>query len=121
MCAKDGRIIVWEMILAQVIYRILAPAVRFAICIFISDAWQYFGHRAFHENRWLYRMYHNSISQQPFPITNPFRITRKYSLLTPPCQRALCSRRILQYSHRIIYHGYLRNQHRVLLFRTSYA
>ncbi|KAG4029401.1 hypothetical protein MFRU_016g01540 [Monilinia fructicola] len=54
----DGQIIAWEIVLAQVIYRVLAPAVRFGVAICFSDAWQYFWHRAMHENKWLYRNVH---------------------------------------------------------------
>ncbi|TGO57164.1 hypothetical protein BOTNAR_0207g00170 [Botryotinia narcissicola] len=75
---SDGRIIAWEMIVAQVIYWLLAPVARFAICIFISDSWQYFGHRAFHENRWLYRNVHSLHHR----VNAPYAFAAFYNTLT---------------------------------------
>ena len=47
----------WEIWVAQAIYWIFDPAVRFGIAIFFSDGWQYFWHRAMHTNKWMYRKY----------------------------------------------------------------
>lgn len=35
------------------------PVAQFWFAFFIMDAWQYMLHRAFHENRWLYRNFHS--------------------------------------------------------------
>ncbi|KAA6414176.1 MAG: sphinganine hydroxylase [Lasallia pustulata] len=49
----------WEIWVAQAIYWIFDPAVRFGIAIFFSDGWQYFWHRAMHTNKWMYRNMHS--------------------------------------------------------------
>ena len=47
----------WEMTLASNIYWYVIPTIQFGVAIFVSDSWQYFGHRWQHENRWLYSKY----------------------------------------------------------------
>ncbi|KAG9230847.1 fatty acid hydroxylase superfamily-domain-containing protein [Amylocarpus encephaloides] len=54
----DGESVVWESILAKIIYWAVVPFIRFGIAICFSDAWQYFWHRAMHENKWMYRNMH---------------------------------------------------------------
>ena len=44
----------WEMLLAKVMYWMVVPLLQYAVAIFVLDTWQYFWHRAMHENRWLY-------------------------------------------------------------------
>ena len=44
-----------DLWMARVVFWYLEPAFRFVIAILFSDAWQYFCHRAFHANKWLYR------------------------------------------------------------------
>ena len=55
--ATGGCLARWEIWVAQTIYWVLDPAVRFGIAIFFSDTWQYFWHRAMHMNKWMYRKY----------------------------------------------------------------
>lgn len=45
----------WELFLAKSIYWVLTPAFQFSVAVAISETWQYFLHRLFHSNRWLYR------------------------------------------------------------------
>ena len=51
----DGGFTRLEILVAQAIYWVVDPAVRFGIAIFFSDSWQYFWHRAMHTNKWMYR------------------------------------------------------------------
>lgn len=53
----DGGFTRWEIWVAQALYWVFDPAVRFGIAIFFSDGWQYFWHRAMHTNKWMYRKY----------------------------------------------------------------
>ncbi|KAL9114000.1 MAG: hypothetical protein Q9187_007530 [Circinaria calcarea] len=45
----------WEMFLAKSIYWVVVPAFQFCVAVAISETWQYFLHRLFHSNQWLYR------------------------------------------------------------------
>ncbi|KAF7858620.1 hypothetical protein EAF04_009220 [Stromatinia cepivora] len=74
----DGQIIAWEVVFAQVIYRVLAPAARFGVAIFFSDSWQYFWHRAMHENKWMYRNIHS----QHHRVNAPYAFAAFYNTLT---------------------------------------
>lgn len=55
----DGGFMRWEIWIAQAIYWVFEPAVRFGIAIVFSDGWQYFWHRAMHTNKWMYRKSRN--------------------------------------------------------------
>ena len=44
----------WEIILAKTLYWYAIPALQFGVAILFVDTWQYFMHRAFHMNKWLY-------------------------------------------------------------------
>jgi sphinganine C4-monooxygenase len=49
----------WELLIGNVVYWLLTPAVQFGVAIFIVDTWQYFLHRAMHMNKWLYTTLHS--------------------------------------------------------------
>lgn len=44
----------WELTLARFIYTIGIPALQFGLAVVFLDTWQYFLHRIFHQNKWLY-------------------------------------------------------------------
>lgn len=49
----------WELQLARFIYTIGIPVLQFGIAILILDTWQYWLHRVFHQNKWLYVTLHS--------------------------------------------------------------
>jgi sphinganine C4-monooxygenase len=49
----------WEIWAAKAIYWYIVPIVQFLLGIFIVDTWQYFLHRAMHNNKWLYTTFHS--------------------------------------------------------------
>ena len=49
----------WELLAARTIYHLLIPSLQFVIAICALDTWQYFMHRAFHVNKWLYTTIHS--------------------------------------------------------------
>ena len=49
----------WELLAAKAIYYIGIPFLQFITAICILDTWQYFMHRAFHMNKWLYTTIHS--------------------------------------------------------------
>ena len=44
----------WELALASFVYHYGVPAFQFAAAVVFNDAWQYFWHRTFHQNKWLF-------------------------------------------------------------------
>ncbi|KAI9755869.1 MAG: hypothetical protein M1815_004530 [Lichina confinis] len=48
-----------EAALASALYWIIVPAIQFAVALFLADTWQYFTHRLFHQNRFLYKHVHS--------------------------------------------------------------
>lgn len=44
----------WELLFARFIYYFAVQAIQFSVAMMILDAWQYFLHRAMHQNKWLY-------------------------------------------------------------------
>ncbi|OCK74507.1 hypothetical protein K432DRAFT_409801 [Lepidopterella palustris CBS 459.81] len=49
----------WEMLMAKTIYWLVFPGLQFLLGILIVDTWQYFLHRAMHQNKWLYATFHS--------------------------------------------------------------
>ena len=45
----------WELAVAKAIYWLLIPLFQYVAAILVAETWQYFTHRLFHENKWLYR------------------------------------------------------------------
>jgi len=45
--------------IVEFVYWWAIPAVQLLFATFIIDTWQYFFHRAFHINKWLYRQFHS--------------------------------------------------------------
>lgn len=48
---------VWELLIAKTIYWIFAPLLQYLSAMILADSMQYFTHRAFHVNKWLYSTY----------------------------------------------------------------
>ncbi|KAL8640610.1 MAG: hypothetical protein Q9226_008727, partial [Calogaya cf. arnoldii] len=48
-----------EMMAAKVMYWALVPAFQYIAAIVLADTFQYFIHRAFHVNKWLYKHIHS--------------------------------------------------------------
>jgi sphinganine C4-monooxygenase len=48
----------WELLLARLIYYVGTQVVQFTVAMMILDTWQYFLHRAMHQNKWLYTTFH---------------------------------------------------------------
>jgi sphinganine C4-monooxygenase len=46
--------VAWEMALAKMIYWAIIPALQIFVASVVQDAWQYWMHRAFHVNKWMY-------------------------------------------------------------------
>ena len=44
----------WEWAVAEIIYSIIVPLLQFLTAMVLADTLQYFTHRAFHVNKWLY-------------------------------------------------------------------
>lgn len=44
----------WQWKMASMIYWVLIPGLQFIFAMALADTFQYFTHRAFHVNRWLY-------------------------------------------------------------------
>ena len=44
----------WDLVLAKLIYWVLVPLFQYAAAMVLADTMQYFTHRIFHVNRWLY-------------------------------------------------------------------
>ncbi|BDD57546.1 hypothetical protein MPDQ_007440 [Monascus purpureus] len=49
----------WELTVASFIYWYFIPALQFTWGVLVVDTWQYFLHRAMHQNRWLYATFHS--------------------------------------------------------------
>lgn len=45
----------WEIFLAKIIYWAVIPVFQIVAAVMVAETWQYFTHRLFHENQWLYR------------------------------------------------------------------
>ncbi|KAG9230848.1 fatty acid hydroxylase superfamily-domain-containing protein [Amylocarpus encephaloides] len=50
---------VWQYNLGKILYWILIPMTQFAFAMILADSFQYFTHRGFHTNRWLYKNIHS--------------------------------------------------------------
>jgi sphinganine C4-monooxygenase len=48
----------WELQLGRLIYYVGTQIVQYAVAMVILDTWQYFLHRAMHQNKWLYTTFH---------------------------------------------------------------
>lgn len=44
----------WEWHVASVLYFVIVPVAQFILAMILADTFQYFTHRAFHVNKWLY-------------------------------------------------------------------
>ena len=44
----------FDIALAKAIYWVLVPLLQYACAVVLADTFQYFTHRAFHVNKWLY-------------------------------------------------------------------
>lgn len=44
----------WDVVIAKLVYWILVPLLQYAAAMVLADTMQYFTHRVFHLNRWLY-------------------------------------------------------------------
>ncbi|KAL9122966.1 MAG: hypothetical protein Q9187_000473 [Circinaria calcarea] len=49
----------WEWAVAEMIYSIIVPLLQFLCAMVLADTFQYFTHRAFHVNKWLYKHIHS--------------------------------------------------------------
>lgn len=58
-----------ELFLAQAIYYFVVSIFQFVVAVFISDYWQYFGHRWMHSNKFMYSLSH------PSPVSPFIRLT----------------------------------------------
>ncbi|KAG0648065.1 Syringomycin response [Hyphodiscus hymeniophilus] len=48
----------WEQYTASILYFVILPIFQFGSAMILADTFQYFTHRAFHVNKWLYRNIH---------------------------------------------------------------
>ncbi|SLM38731.1 sphinganine hydroxylase [Lasallia pustulata] len=49
----------WEWASAELVYWIIVPAIQYATAMALADSFQYFTHRTFHVNKWLYKHIHS--------------------------------------------------------------
>ena len=54
----------WEWATAEMIYWVIVPTLQYVTAMALADSFQYFTHRAFHVNKWLY--------SKPRPIEGDF-------------------------------------------------
>lgn len=50
---------VWNTIAAKTIYWVIVPLLQYVCAMVLADTFQYFTHRAFHVNKWLYKHIHS--------------------------------------------------------------
>ena len=48
-----------EILAARIIYWYAYPTVQYILAMALADSWQYFTHRVFHANKWLYKHIHS--------------------------------------------------------------
>ena len=83
-----------ELLLARTLYWVLVPLFQYFATMVLADTFQYFTHRAFHVNKWLY-----SETAPIFPMCLQFykliTSNRTYTLYAPRHLRAVCLRSFL--------------------------
>lgn len=51
---KTDQLIGWDVVIAKLIYWVLVPSFQYTAAMVLADTMQYFTHRFFHVNKWLY-------------------------------------------------------------------
>lgn len=49
----------WDIIIAKTVYWVVVPLLQYVCAMVLADTFQYFTHRAFHVNKWLYKHIHS--------------------------------------------------------------
>lgn len=62
----------WNVVIAKLIYWVLVPLFQYAAAMVLADTMQYFTHRVFHVNRWLYSNPLNAPNHQAPPCADCF-------------------------------------------------